>query len=312
MRRVLALAAVLAACGAPKAPAEPEAPKPQAGLPTETVTFPDGSAVRVDVARTPQEHATGLMYRESLPDDYGMLFVFPGEAAREFWMKNTFVSLDIVFIGSDRAVTVVHERVPRTYSTTPESEIPRAAGAARYVLELPAGQAAKRGVRAGTRLDFKEIPVPFILESPAFAPGGPIPARHTCDGEDVSPNLRWNGAPPAAKALVLKVDDPDAPGSEPWLHWLIYDLPVSAGGLAEGVPDRPGFDGGVGQSKNGFGRVGWGGPCPPPGRPHRYRFRLFALSRALEVGPGAGAARVEQAMRGKILGSAELWGSYKR
>jgi Raf kinase inhibitor-like YbhB/YbcL family protein len=146
----------------------------------------------------------------------------------------------------------------------------------------------------------------FQLTSPAFAAGADIPRKYTCDGEDVSPPLEWSGAPDDAPALALIVDDPDARG---WIHWVVLDMDgVQSGGLPEGFsasPDAPP------QGTNDFGRLGWGGPCPPSGT-HRYRFTLFALDAAIEL-PGAPKAEdVRAAMDGHVIDQAELIASYTR
>jgi len=152
----------------------------------------------------------------------------------------------------------------------------------------------------------------LALASTAFEDGGPIPARHTCDGADVSPPLSWSGVPAAAKSLALIVDDPDAPDPAApkvdWVHWVVYDLPPTTPGLPEGATPLPP---GTRLGTTDFGRTGWGGPCPPIGR-HRYVFRLYALDVVL---PDLGAARranVEAAMAGHVLAKGERVGTYAR
>jgi Raf kinase inhibitor-like YbhB/YbcL family protein len=155
----------------------------------------------------------------------------------------------------------------------------------------------------------EEVPMTdttFRLSSTAFADGGEIPARFTCDGEDVSPDLTWEGAPPETAALALIVDDPDARG---WVHWVVFDMTgTSSGGLAEGIstsPDAPP------QGTNDFRRVGWGGPCPPSGE-HRYAFRLMALDGPLGLSGAPGAAQVFEAAEGHVVGEAGLTARYRR
>jgi len=144
------------------------------------------------------------------------------------------------------------------------------------------------------------------LSSPEFADGGVIPRRYTCDGDDVSPPLSWSGAPADAASLALIMDDPDARG---WVHWVVYDITTSAtgslpAGWAASADASP-------QGTNGWGRLGYGGPCPPSGT-HRYAFRLVALDRELAL-PGAPTAReVLDAAAGHILGEASLTGTYRR
>jgi hypothetical protein len=152
------------------------------------------------------------------------------------------------------------------------------------------------------------MPPSFTLTSPAFAPGGAIPRRHACDGEDLSPALRWDGAPSGVTAYALVVDDRDARG---WVHWVVIDLPAETSELAEGLP--PSGSGVPVQGRNDFGRTGWGGPCPPPGSgDHRYVFTLYALSSALGLPTGSSAAEVRAAARAKIIAAASLDGTYRR
>jgi len=154
---------------------------------------------------------------------------------------------------------------------------------------------------------------PFSLRSSAFVHGAPIPSRHTCDGADRSPPLAWSGVPPATKSFVLICDDPDAPGKT-WVHWVLYELPGNLTQLAEGVPKTETLDDPAGalQGVNDSRRVGYGGPCPPPGGPHRYFFKLYALDAALGLGARATKAQVEQAMRGHVVAEAPLMGTYER
>ena len=147
----------------------------------------------------------------------------------------------------------------------------------------------------------------FRLASTAFQEGGEIPSRFTCDDEDVSPDLTWEGAPPDTGALALIVYDPDASG---WVHWVVFDMTgTSSGGLGEGIatsPDAPP------QGTNSFGRLGWGGPCPPSGE-HRYRFTLTALAAPLELEGAPRIGDLQRALVGaSVLGSAMLEGTYRR
>lgn len=151
-------------------------------------------------------------------------------------------------------------------------------------------------------------PAPFTLTSAAFAAGGAIPRRQTCDGADVSPPLAWNFAPAATQAYALVVDDPDAPGGL-WIHWVVYDLPASATSLPEAVP--PSGSGAPKQGLNDFRRVGWGGPCPPSGT-HRYVFTLYALSAPLGLSGTPSAAQVRAAAKEKTLAVTTLIGTYRR
>jgi Raf kinase inhibitor-like YbhB/YbcL family protein len=149
------------------------------------------------------------------------------------------------------------------------------------------------------------------LTSPAFADGTPIPERYTGDGADVSPPLVWSEAPPGTQGFALICDDPDAPVGT-WVHWVIYGLPATATGLPEMVAPTDVLPGGVKQGLNDFRRVGYGGPCPPPGRPHRYFFKLYALDTGLALKPRATKADLLRAMQGHVRGEAQLMGTYQR
>jgi Raf kinase inhibitor-like YbhB/YbcL family protein len=153
----------------------------------------------------------------------------------------------------------------------------------------------------------------FTLESPAFGDGEAIPREYTCDGRDISPPLRWSGAPQGAKSYALIMYDPDAPAGT-FIHWVIYDIPASRTELPEAVPRKPVVEGIGVQGVNDFRRVGYGGPCPPPWHgEHRYFFALHALStETLGLGEGADADEVLEAMKGKVLGYALLMGRYRR
>jgi Raf kinase inhibitor-like YbhB/YbcL family protein len=149
------------------------------------------------------------------------------------------------------------------------------------------------------------------LTSPAFAEGSPIPAKHTCDEKDKSPPLKWSGVPAEAKSLALIADDPDAPVGT-WVHWVLFDLPPSTTELPEDVAKGQYLEGGAKQGQNDFRRLGYGGPCPPPGKPHRYFFKLYALDKMLELKPGATKKEVERAMEKHILAQGQLMGTYQR
>jgi Raf kinase inhibitor-like YbhB/YbcL family protein len=152
------------------------------------------------------------------------------------------------------------------------------------------------------------------ISSTSFSHEGEIPTRHTCEGDDTSPPLAFSDVPPEAKSLVLIVDDPDAPDpaapQRVWVHWVLYNIPPSAAGLAEAIAaaDLPS---GTRQGRNDWGRTGWGGPCPPIGR-HRYFFKLAALSTVLPDLGAAKKAQVEQEMTGKVIARAELLGTYQK
>ena len=149
------------------------------------------------------------------------------------------------------------------------------------------------------------------LTSPAFAEGSPIPAKHTCDEKDKSPPLKWSGVPAEAKSLALIADDPDAPVGT-WVHWVLFDLPPGTTELPEDVAKGQYLEGGAKQGQNDFRRLGYGGPCPPHGKPHRYFFKLYALDKMLELKPGATKKEVERAMEKHILAQGQLMGTYQR
>ncbi|HHL40245.1 MAG TPA: YbhB/YbcL family Raf kinase inhibitor-like protein [Deltaproteobacteria bacterium] len=153
----------------------------------------------------------------------------------------------------------------------------------------------------------------FSIESSAFDDGGQIPAVHTCEGADRSPELGWEDAPAGTRSFALIVEDPDAPGGT-FIHWVLYDLPAASKGLAAGLAKEPTLPGGARQGMTGFGRIGYRGPCPPPGDGyHRYFFRLMALDvESLGLAPGASAKAVEEAARGHVIGEATLVGRYRR
>ncbi len=149
------------------------------------------------------------------------------------------------------------------------------------------------------------------IGSTAFPPGGEIPSAYTCEGKDASPPLAFSGVPAGARSLALVVDDPDAPDPKAprttWVHWVLYDLPPSAAGLAEAVKQLPA---GAREGLNDWKRTGWGGPCPPIGR-HRYFFKLYALDAVLGDLGKPTKAKLEAAMKGHVLAQAELMGTYQ-
>jgi Raf kinase inhibitor-like YbhB/YbcL family protein len=145
----------------------------------------------------------------------------------------------------------------------------------------------------------------FELTSDAFGNAQPIPPRHSCEGEDVSPALSWTEPPDGTQSLALVVNDPDAPGGT-FTHWLAWDIDPAQAALAEG--EAPPAEG-----RNDFGRTGYGGPCPPPGHgPHRYSFRLHALDGKVGLPAGAAKRDVERTLERHVLEVAELVGTYER
>jgi Raf kinase inhibitor-like YbhB/YbcL family protein len=155
----------------------------------------------------------------------------------------------------------------------------------------------------------------MTLETSAFRNGQAIPVRFTGDGKDVSPALTWTDPPSGTKELALIVDDPDAPTSEPWVHWVIYRIPATLRTLAEGIPARPTLDQPAGtlQGKNSWRTVGYRGQAPPKGHgTHHYHFRLYALDAALQAAAGLDKNALLGLMKGHILAQAELVGTYQR
>lgn len=174
------------------------------------------------------------------------------------------------------------------------------------------GKETKPPDPTGTQND-QGPPKKFALKSSGFIHHGAIPARYTCDAEGVSPDLTWEDVADNVKSFVLIVDDPDAEQKN-FLHWLVYNLPADARSLKEGVAagasiaELPGAV----QATNGFGKAGWGALCPPPGRPHRYVFRIYALDTVLDVPANATRQQVEDAFKGHFLGQAGIIASYAR
>jgi Raf kinase inhibitor-like YbhB/YbcL family protein len=151
----------------------------------------------------------------------------------------------------------------------------------------------------------------MTLSSSDIQPGQMIPAKYTCEGADTSPALSWSGAPAGTKCFALLCEDPDAPVGL-WVHWVIYDLPAAEPFLKEGLPREKTLPGGAKQGLNSWPKIGYGGPCPPPGPAHRYYFRIYALDAPTGLAAGATRAELLKAMDGHILASGELMGLYQR
>lgn len=150
----------------------------------------------------------------------------------------------------------------------------------------------------------------MTLTSTAFTHGAMIPKDYTCDGKDISPPLSWSELPEKTQSFALIMDDPDAPMGT-WVHWVIYNIPATARGLAEDVPKDADLPDGSRQGRNSWRRIGYGGPCPPSGT-HRYFFKLYALDMVLTLASGATKDELLKAMEGHILVQAELMGRYSR
>jgi Raf kinase inhibitor-like YbhB/YbcL family protein len=154
----------------------------------------------------------------------------------------------------------------------------------------------------------------LTITSTAFAQDGAIPARYTCQADDVSPPLAWSGAPPGTRSFALIVDDPDAPDPAApkmtWVHWVLYDMPATCGGLPEAI-DATALPAGTREGVNDWKRTGYGGPCPPIGR-HRYYHKLYALDTLLPDLGRPEMAALEKAMYGLVLAEAVLMGTYRK
>ena len=148
------------------------------------------------------------------------------------------------------------------------------------------------------------------LVSPAFGEGQMIPRANTCDGQDISPELQWAAIPDGTRSLALIMDDPDAP-SGTFVHWVLYGLPADRHELTENMPNDEVLPNGARQGVNDFGKIGYGGPCPPSGT-HRYYFTLYALDTDLDLPPGESKAGLLDAMGNHILAKGQLMGRYKR
>ncbi len=148
------------------------------------------------------------------------------------------------------------------------------------------------------------------LESSAFKDGQSIPKQYTCDGVNISPPLEWSGVPKNGKTLAIICDDPDAPAGT-WVHWVVYNLHADDLGLIENTPATDKLTGGGLQGKNDFGKIGYGGPCPPSGT-HRYFFKLYTLDTELELKPGATKSDLLKAMEGHVTAQGQLMGTYSR
>ena len=155
----------------------------------------------------------------------------------------------------------------------------------------------------------------LTVRSPAFSEGQRIPRRHTGDGEDLSPALHWSSLPPGTKELALIVNDPDAPSARPWVHWVLYNVPVDTANVAEGVHqvEHPPFPAGSVQGVNSWGTVGYRGPAPPRGHGvHHYHVTLIALDAALKLPAGLDEGRLLASIAGHELARGTLIGTYER
>lgn len=148
------------------------------------------------------------------------------------------------------------------------------------------------------------------IKSPAFVPGGKIPAKYTCDGMDISPPLSWTSEPEGTRTFALICDDPDAPMGT-WIHWVLFNLPADITELRENIPPERELESGAKQGINDFRKIGYGGPCPPGGV-HRYFFKLYALDTEINLEAGARKEELLKAMEAHILAEGQLMGRYER
>jgi hypothetical protein len=156
----------------------------------------------------------------------------------------------------------------------------------------------------------QEMKTDLKLTSTAFKEGESIPRQYTCDGVNISPPLEWNGGPKTAKTIAIIADDPDAPAGT-WVHWVLYNLPADNIGVVENVPATENLKAGGFQGTNDFGKIGYGGPCPPSGT-HRYFFKIYVLDSELALKAGATKDELLKAMEGHVLAQSQLMGTYKR
>ena len=182
------------------------------------------------------------------------------------------------------------------------------------ITELPAPQStlspASTMSSTSTLASTETITKPFTLTSSAFANGGSIPARYSCLGEEASPPLEWNEPPAGVKSFSLIMDDADAPMGT-WVHWVLYNIPITAHGWPENTPDDAELVNGAMQGKNSGGGIGYGGPCPPWGT-HRYFIKLYALDTMLDPGSGMNKEQLLSAMQGHVLAQSELMGLFSK
>jgi Raf kinase inhibitor-like YbhB/YbcL family protein len=162
-----------------------------------------------------------------------------------------------------------------------------------------------------TEPDLGGSPMTLELSSSAFKEGETIPRQYTRDGDDTSPPLRWADPPEGTKSFALICDDPDAP-SGTFTHWVLFNLPPDTRELKAAIPTRETLDSGAKQGKNDFGKIGYGGPAPPKGKPHHYYFKLYALDTTLDLPAGASKEKVPAAMKGHVLAEGRLMGLYQR
>jgi Raf kinase inhibitor-like YbhB/YbcL family protein len=152
----------------------------------------------------------------------------------------------------------------------------------------------------------------MTVSSPAFKEGDRVPVKYTADGDNVSPELSWSGAPSNTKCFAVICEDPDTPSGKIWTHWVLFNIPADKTSLPERAPTDKELSDGSRQGKNDFGKIGFGGPDPPGGKPHRYFFNVYALDTKFDLSAGATRQQVLDAMKGHILAEGQLIGQYGR
>jgi hypothetical protein len=198
--------------------------------------------------------------------------------------------------------------------------VPQASG--KREIDAPSSSMGSRGVACliltlalafpgASGLAAKDASGKLELKTTAFPAGGTIPTQFTCSGANISPALSWTAPPPRTQSFALIVDDPDAPAGT-WVHWVVYNLPALLRQLREHVPMGDAIARGGKQGLNDFPQNGYGGPCPPPGKPHRYFFRLYALDAMLDLRAPVHRKDVDAAMKGHILAQGEWMGTFGR
>lgn len=157
----------------------------------------------------------------------------------------------------------------------------------------------------------KQPHMSFQLSSSAFASGVVIPREYTCDGADESPDLHWADPPPGTATFALVIHDPDAPAGD-WVHWVAWNIPKTSHGVAGNFPRDEQLADGTRQGRNDFRKIGYNGPCSPPGKAHRYFFRVYAVDTKLDLAPGVIRSQLDSALKGHVLAEAEYMGTYRR
>ncbi len=178
-----------------------------------------------------------------------------------------------------------------------------------FISVVTACSLSERAVQEPTKTNQQAAKIE--LSSAAFANGQSIPKKYTCDGEDVSPPLKWTNAPKETKSFALISDDPDAPAGT-WVHWVIFNIPADVSELKENLPKTESVLGKAKQGINDFEKIGYGGPCPPSGSPHRYFFKLYALDTELNLSGNVKKEDLVKAMQGHILAEGQIIGTYQR